>query len=373
MASWTAGNYDVGMSDRKLRIGIVGGGAIMRERHMPALTQREDAELAVVCNRRVVSSRQFADDFHIPRVAYNWEEITKIDDLDIIWVATPPDVHSSVAVAALERGKHVFCQTPMARNLDEARLMVAAARRFPDRLLYIAPPPIGYAGDATMRRLLHEEKRVGAIRQVTLTSVTGHLLDPEHPAHWRLQSEHAGQNILTLTFYLDILQRWLGPVRHVQAVTRTWQHERHQVDTQQRVAVTLPDSVNVLLEFAEGAVGNLIINAVSSHGPSDHVSIHGTEGTIVYDFNLDPAAERIEAARRGDEGMTEVPIADPERRGWDFEEEFLTAVKSDLSDPMSSCLHAAQVMATVEAVARSAATHRRAAVPMVFPHDRLSK
>jgi predicted dehydrogenase len=354
------------MSERKLRIGIVGGGAIMRERHMPALAKREDVELVAVCNRRVESSRQFADDFGIPRVCYNWEEVTKIDDLDVVWVATPPDVHCPIATAALERGKHVFCQSPMARNLDEARLMVGAARRFPDRLLYIAPPPVGYAGDAAMRRLLTDERFAGNIRQVTLASVTGHLLDPDYPANWRLQSEYAGQNMLTLTLYLTVLMRWLGPVRHVLAVTRSWTTQRRNADTQQRVPTGIPESANVLLEFASGAVGNLLINAVSSHGPSDHVSIHGTEGTLVYDFNLDPDAERIEAARRGEEGMTPVAIPDYERRRWDFEGEFLAAVRSVASDPLRSCMPAAEVMATVEAVNRSAATHRRTTVPALF-------
>lgn len=366
MASARGANYDVAMSDRKLRIGIVGGGAIMRERHLPALMAREDVELAAVCNRRVESSRRFADDFGIPRVCYNWEEVTKIDDLDIIWVATPPDVHCPIAVAALERGKHVFCQSPMARNLDEARLMVGAARRFPDRLLYIAPPPVGFAGDATMRRLLGTERFAGEVRQVTLASVTGHLLDPEHPAHWRLQTDYAGQNALTLTLYLTILTRWLGPVRHVVAVTRSWTTERRDADTQQRVAVGVPESANVLLEFASGATGNLSLNAVSSHGPSDHVSIHGTEGTLVYDFNLDPQAERIEGAKRGEEHMAAIAIGDDERRGWDFEEAFLEAVHSGVSDALDSCLRAAEVMAVVDAVHRAASTHRRATVQSLF-------
>ncbi len=351
------------MSESKLRIGIVGGGTAMRERHMPVLRDHDDVELVAVCNRRVESSRQFADDFDIQRIAYHWEELARIDELDIVWIATPPHLHTPIACEALRQGKHVFCPSPPAHTLDHARQLLAAVRDHPHLVVGLASPPVGRAGDAAMRKLLHEERFVGAPRQIALTSVAGHLLDPEYPAQWRLLSESAGANVLTLAIYLDILLRWIGPVRHVLALTRLWTRERLHLDTAQSVPVDVPESANILLEFEGGAVGQLTINGVSAHGPSDHVSIHGTEGTLVYDFSIDPAAERLEGARRDEEAMREIPIDEPAQARESAEVAFLRAVRASDANAFRAQLQTAtEVLTVIDAIARSASRGQRISI-----------
>src|ERR1700748_2591461 len=114
----------------KLRIGIVGAGRIVRKRHLPALNQIEDVKIVGVCNSSYASSEKFCSEV-LPEVKpyANWAELLAETDVDIIWIGTPPHLHGTVAVSALEAGKHVFCQARMAMNLGETEKSCAALWR----------------------------------------------------------------------------------------------------------------------------------------------------------------------------------------------------------------------------------------------------
>jgi len=199
---------------------------------------------------------------------------------------------------------------------------------------------------------------------LTLTSVSGVLLDPQVPLGWRLQKEQSGQNVLTLGIYLEVLNRWLGPISRVTAINHTWTPQRTHPDTGLLTPVEIPESVNVIAEYPNGAIGVLLMNGVSSHGPSDHLAIHGTDGTLVYDFSADEAAEQIEGAKRGDESMSPIPIPENERRTWTVEADFIHAVRTGQADEILPDVRAGlQYVAQIDAVYRSSGTGRTVEVP----------
>lgn len=347
------------MANDTLKIGIIGAGSIVRQRHMPGLADIEGVEVVAVCNRHSMTARQFAEEYKVPKVAYDWHEIVGMPEVDIIWIGTTPYMHREITTTALKAGKHVFCQSRMCMNLDEARQMVAAAAEYPDRIVRFCPPPMGMAGDRTMKRLLNQERFVGEVRQITLTSVSGVLLDPQTPLGWRLQKEQSGQNVLTLGIYLEVLDRWLGPIQRVTAVNCIWTHQRPHPETGVATPVEIPESVNVIAEYPNGAVGVLLFNGVSSHGPSDHLAVHGTEGTLVYDFSADENAEQIEGAKVGEEAMTRIEIPENERRQWTVEADFIRAVRGETTDDILPDVQAGlRYMAVTDAVYRSAGTGR---------------
>jgi len=316
------------MTNAKLGIGIIGAGSIVRHRHMPGLAKIDDVEVRAVCNRHMMSARQFADEFNVPQTCYDWRDVVTMSDVDIVWIGTTPYMHREIILHALAAGKHVFCQSRMCMNLDEARQIVTAAEQHPDRVLRFCPPPMGMAGDRTMKRLLHQEKFVGDIRHITLTSVNGLLLDPELPLTWRLQKKQSGQNVLTLGIYLEVLERWLGPIHRVMASSAIYTSHRPHPEISIPTPVEIPESMNVIAEYPNKAMAVLQFNGVSSHGPSDHLAIHGTDGTLVYDFNMDETAEQIEGAKRSDPGMSPIEIPDHERRGWTVEADFIAMVRA---------------------------------------------
>ncbi len=119
----------------KLRIGIIGCGGIANGKHMPALSRLKDVEMVAFCDiieeRAQKAAKQFGS--AEAKVFTDYQELLK-QDLDVVHVLTPNKSHSPITVAALEAGKHVMCEKPMAINTSEAQKMVDAARRTGKRL-----------------------------------------------------------------------------------------------------------------------------------------------------------------------------------------------------------------------------------------------
>src|SRR5947207_9963825 len=135
-------------NNHKLRIGIVGAGNIVRTRHLPGLKRNADVEIVAVSNSTYESSEKFcAENCPSATPMRNWADLLALPDLDIIWIGTPPYMHSAVTISALEAGKHVFCQARMAMDLAEAEEMLAASKRFPELVTMLFPPPFGMRGD----------------------------------------------------------------------------------------------------------------------------------------------------------------------------------------------------------------------------------
>lgn len=114
----------------KVRIGIVGCGGIANGKHMPALSKLKDVEMVAFCDiveeRAQKAAKQYGAEG--AKVFTDYRELLKLD-LDVVHVLTPNKSHSPITVAALEAGKHVMCEKPMAINTEEARKMVDAAKR----------------------------------------------------------------------------------------------------------------------------------------------------------------------------------------------------------------------------------------------------
>src|SRR5688572_24993856 len=117
-----------------LNIGIIGAGGIVRSRHLPGLARVPGARVAVVCNRSRESGEAIAREWDIPEVLTDWRALVARDDLQAILIGTWPYTHAEMSIAALEAGKHVFCQARMARDAGEARRMLAAAEAHPGQV-----------------------------------------------------------------------------------------------------------------------------------------------------------------------------------------------------------------------------------------------
>src|SRR6267378_1193431 len=227
-------------SGSKLRIGIVGGGNIVKTRHLPALKKNPDVDIVAVSNSTYESGEKFCKE-NLPSATpmANWADLLALPDLDIIWIGTPPYMHSAVTLSALEAGKHVFCQARMAMDLAEAEEMLATSKRFPELVTMLCPPPYGMRADLLIKKLL-AEGYIGRPHHVRLQSFTGNFLDPEAPAHWRQRIEISGLNVLTLGIYVEVLHRWLGIITGVFARGKILQPVR------QAYEVIVPDLLNVL-------------------------------------------------------------------------------------------------------------------------------
>jgi predicted dehydrogenase len=301
--------------NRKLRIGIVGAGGIVRERHLPGLLSLPNVQVVAVCNSHVDSAQQIADDFDIPEVISDWAELLDRPDLDIIWIGTPPYLHAPITISALEAGKHVFCQARMAMNLREGREMLEAAQSRPHLVTMLCPPPHGLRGGRFFQKLLRDGY-AGELWQFRLTALSDKFSDPLGPAHWRQRTELNGLNALTVGIYAEVLQRWLGSPRRLHAQMKV------SVPKRQGYAVHMPDIVQVFGQWPGGVAGMLEWSGVAQFPPDEMLTVYGREGTLAYNFTRD----EILGARRGDRELSPLVIPPELESRWTVEKDFIDAV-----------------------------------------------
>src|SRR3954470_1728771 len=180
-----------------LRIGFVGAGGIVRDRHVPGLRKAEGVEFYGVVNRSRASSQRAAEEFGIERTYDDWQELVADPRVDVVWIGAHPYLHRVVTEAALEAGKHVFTQAHMALDYADAKAMYEAAQRHPNQTTMISPPPHYMPGDRVVRRMI-AEGFVGEPRNAIVQSYNGAYLNPSTPLHWRQRWEISGYNALDL-------------------------------------------------------------------------------------------------------------------------------------------------------------------------------
>ena len=114
-----------------IKIGIIGCGGIANNKHMPALAKVETVEMVAFCDiieeRASKAREEFGTD--AANVYTDYEELLKNEEIDVIHVCTPNISHAEISIAAMESGKHVMCEKPMAKTSEEAEAMIAAMNR----------------------------------------------------------------------------------------------------------------------------------------------------------------------------------------------------------------------------------------------------
>ena len=318
----------------------------MRTRHLPALKKHPEVEILAVSNSTYESSQQFCQE-NAPNAIpmQNWADLLSMPEIDIVWIGTPPYMHSAVTVSALEAGKHVFCQARMAMDLEEAEEMRATSRRFPELVTMLCPPPFGLRGDLLVKKLL-AENYLGHPHHIRLKCFTGAYLNADAPAHWRQRMEISGLNVLALGIYVEVLQRWLGDITGVYARGKIL----HEV--RQGYEVLVPDLLTVLCEFASGAEGVLEFSGINALAAGDELQVYGDLGTMTYDFGTDV----IRAGKVGDRALHEMELTPSLAGGWTVEDDFLNAVKSrGRNRPHPDFEDGVKYMRVVQAVADSRA------------------
>ena len=302
---------------KKLRIGIVGAGSIVRQKHLPGLLAIPQVEVVAVSNSKPESAREVAREFNIPEVMTDWAEMIDRPDLDIIWIGTQPMLHAPITISALEAGKHVFCQARMAMNLSEGREMLAAAQARPQLVTMLCPPPNGMKGCRFMRKLLRDGY-VGEPWHFRLTAMNDAFADPLAPAHWRQRTELSGINVLSVGIYAEVLERWLGSPRRLHAQMKV------SVPKRDGYVVHVPDVVQVFGQWANGLAGSMEWSGVAQFAPDETLMIYGRDGTLVYNFTKD----EILGARRGDKELKPLTIPHDLVGAWTVEKDFIEAVQT---------------------------------------------
>ena len=345
------------MGPRPVRIGIVGAGKNTCEKHIPRLQSIPGVEVVSVCNRTRQSSERVAAQFKIPNVYNHWQALVRAPEADAIVIGAWPYLHCPVTVAALSHGKHVLCEARMAMNLEEARVMLAAAQAKPRLVAQLVPAPFTLGIDPTIRHL-EDQGFLGKPLALEVRSSPGAFLEPTAPMHWRQDKALSGLNVMTLGIWYETVMRWFGEARRVTAAGRIFVERRRDAEHRATRAVEIPDHLDVIAEMACGAQAHFQMSAVAGLTPVNEALIWGAEGTLVVRDG------KLFGGRRGDSQLAELPRTPDIGDGWKVEAEFIDALRGAGQVERTTFEDGVRYMEFTEAVWRSMEKGRAVDLPL---------
>ncbi len=241
----------------------------------------------VLVGRDPAQVKEAARQFGWAESATDWRSVLERDDVDIVDICTPGHLHAELAVAALEAGKHVLVEKPLANSVAEAELMAAAAVAGRARGVqsmvgfnYRRLPALALA------RKLIAEGRLGEIRQVRLSYLQDWLVDAEAPMSWRLRRETAGSGALgdLASHAVDQVLFLLGtPVVSVSGTVNTFVTSRAGDAGPEEV--TVDDAAWATLRLGSGAVASLEVSrCATGRKNSLQIEVFGSRGGLQFDL-----------------------------------------------------------------------------------------
>ncbi|AGJ58440.1 Gfo/Idh/MocA family oxidoreductase [Streptomyces sp. NPDC053741] len=256
--------------------------------------------LAAICGRDRTAVEAAAARHGWAAAETDWRALIARDDVQLVDICTPGDSHAEIAIAALEAGKHVLCEKPLANTVAEAEAMAQAAERAAARgqvaivgFNYRKVPALTHA------RAMIEEGRLGRLRHVRATYLQDWLVDPESPLTWRLERERAGSGALgdLGAHIVDLAQYLAGePLVGVSAVSETFVRERPvpagaaaglpgAADGTARGAVTVDDATLFTGRLASGALASFEATRMAAGRKNAlRLEINGERGSIAFDL-----------------------------------------------------------------------------------------
>ncbi|GAA2038360.1 Gfo/Idh/MocA family oxidoreductase [Agromyces tropicus] len=261
----------------------------------------------------------------------DWRSVIERDDIDVIDIVTPGDSHAEIAIAALEAGKHVLCEKPLANSPAEAEAMTLAARAAAERgvrsmvgFTYRRLPATAFA------RHLIADGRIGDIRHVRASYLQDWLVDAESPMTWRLEKDRAGSGALgdigahavDLAEYLTGLQ-----LASVSGVLETFVRERPIAGSSSGSiagggsgeatgvgTVTVDDAAFFHGRFDSGALGSFEATRMATGRKNAlRVEVSGSAGAIAFDLEHLNRIEFYDGSAPGTEqGFTSIIVTEPE-------------------------------------------------------------
>lgn len=240
-----------------LRVGLIGAGWIS-ESHLPHIEADGDAHVVAVCDLDLARAEAISR----PRGgrAYgDWTEMLDAEQLDMVWVCTPPLHHRAPTVAALERGIHVYLEKPVARDLSDGEAIVAAAEGAD------AVCVVGYQWRGS--ELLQRVRELVSPREVAM--LVSRNYGPVVARGWFIDPRQSGGQILERASHHIDLQRAIGgevaAVRTVGSAVALAQAGEG--------SPAIEDALALTLEFATGAVGTIDV----AWTPDGHPRVHALD------------------------------------------------------------------------------------------------
>lgn len=250
----------------------------------------------VICGRNPEAIKEAAAQFGWEEYTTDWKELLERDDIDLIDINAPSDVHKEIAIAAAKAGKHVFCEKPLALTLEDSREMLEAVEAA--GVKHMVGFNYRFTPAVMLAKKLIEEGRLGDIHHFRAWFLQDWLIDPDFPLVWRLQKEIAGSgshgdlgaHLIDMAHYL------IGDMEEVIGMSETFIKERPLPDNMTglsatsskdapRGEVTVDDATLFLARFKNGALGSFEATRFAlGHRSTNSFEINGSKGSVIFDF-----------------------------------------------------------------------------------------
>ena len=296
-------------SDKKIRVGIVGASpkrGFASIAHFPALKGLPQFEIAAVCSSSRDSAEAAAKHYGVKLAFADPAEMARHPDIDLVTVSVKAPDHYKPVMAAIEAGKHVYCEWPLGRTTDEAIKMLEAANRKGIRhavgLQGRAAPAINYVKD------LIAEGYLGKPLSATMIGCApnwGATLEGGYQA-----DRNNGANLMTVTGgpTLDALCLCLGEFRELTAHVVSQRDTIAEQGTGKILPKTSPDQLTVSGILSSGAVAACQIRGGVNRGTAFLLEIHGDKGDLVVTPTSRASMQRQELTVQGAQG-DKAPLA----------------------------------------------------------------
>ena len=276
---------------KPIGIGVIGTG-FMGKAHSIAYSASASVfgiglrpNLEIVCDLSPERANQRATDLGFSRHTDKWQDVVNDPRVDLISVCTPNNTHSEISIAALEKGKHVWCEKPMSSSLEDSQIMAEVAEKSNSKTIvgynYTKNPVVIHA------RKIIEKGTIGRISGFFCRYDVDNEADGSKPWSWRMSKELSGtgsngdilSHVISVGHYL-INSRISNVVGDISIIHK---QRKDPKENEKSKIVDNDDMVSALVHFENGVHGHIGASRVS-WGKKCGLTweIHGTEGTITY-------------------------------------------------------------------------------------------
>lgn len=272
--------------DRSLRFAVIGASGFGSTCHIPGLQSHPNAHVVCVCSRREDRAKQAAERFNVPRWSTDWQAVISDDDIDAVTIATPDDLHVPIATAALNAGKHVFCEKPLGMNAEETSQLDMLARE--SGLINMVSFVLRYLTGTQMMRRQLRAGRIG--RPIFFRTELSYWenWNETRKVGWRRISSRGGSGIAgdIGSHHFDQIAWIVGPVDQVVGRSVSLHLTGVDPETGGQVTGDTPD-ISVALVRAAGVPGILQLNsrATQDSGGRDFIEVIGETGALRAEFS----------------------------------------------------------------------------------------
>ncbi len=238
-----------------------------------------------LCDVDADHAQACANQFGFEKSTTQWRDLLNDPAIQLVSITSPNGLHREMAIVALEAGKHVWCEKPMALTLADAEAMTAAAAKRPSQATalgygYLRNPALQYA------KQLIADGAIGEVFDFRGSVDEDYMADPQAPWSWRMTKKDAGLGALgDLTVHLiSLTQELMGEISSLCAMVDVVHRQRPVPGTNTSAAVENDDIAHALVRFASGARGVLTSSRVA-HGRKNglKIEVHGSKGMLWLD------------------------------------------------------------------------------------------